>query len=277
MAKYVRVHVNLDGLLGGLQSSLQATVDVVSVGLMGVRVAPEREVLLPGAWASFAPGGPQGRTVADVRGEYPTWALRCGFRDHIEAISPFLEKSREVCAIYSLNILPEVKGRDWNKAVVKEAKEFHEMGLPAKLEHLQDDYGIELQFGEEVKSINKARNCLVHRAGVVAPRDVNEGDTLIVRWRRYELVVKGEQGERRITPDDPVFEKGEIIRLHADRAVSRRFAFGDSLIFDAQEFSEIGYTLSLFAQDLVHQVQKYGKRCGIQSRELGPEVTSPEA
>lgn len=267
-AQYVHIQVNLNSLLGGLLHSLQRTINVVSVGLQGVGTLQGELPSLPGAWATFAPRGPGECTAEEAREHYRVWALRAGFRDHIEAINPFLEKAREVCALYSLKTLSEVKGRDWNEAVVKQAEEFHWMGLAKKHQYLRDRFDIELSLSAELESINDTRNCLVHRAGVVGSQDVNEDDALVVKWRRYALVVEGEQGERMLSPSNRVVEEGETVSLRTSQKASRPFAVGDSVSFDTQEFSEIGYTLYLYGQELTEKVQAYGERCGIEFREL---------
>lgn len=265
----VKVRVDLNAHLGGLLRSLQETIDYVSVGIMAVPGLSGEDVRLPGAIFQFYPvRSDQRRSLDQVKSEYPIWALRHGFRDQIEIISHYLEETRTACALYSLNMLNEVRGKDWNTVILKGREKFNWKKFPEKLDFLEQKYGIILNLAEEVKSINKARNCLVHRRGIVSQADANDGNRLTVMWRGLEITATGAQGERNVIPGKTIVEGGEILQLGFVSG-SKSFAHGESVSFSASEFSEISLTLYLFGEDLAKKVEEYGRKCGIKFREPG--------
>lgn len=275
MAKYdLSIHVDLGALLGGLQRSLQRTIDLVSLGLIAVDLAPPGALSLPEAFFEFTPALNQKRTVETAKEEYKSWALCSGLRDCVEAISAFLEEVRRVCAVYSLKTMEEVRGGDWNARMVNEPRKFHRFGLPNKLRYLAETYSLDTDLSEELLSINRARNCLVHRGGVVSERDTNEGDTLVVKWRRLEMTVRGETGERVVESPGHVFEAGEMLSVREGSA-SKTFHKGDSITFTPQEFSELGYTFFVFGQHLVKKLEDYGRECGVPFRQSKDQRNSP--
>lgn len=274
MTKYdLSIHVDLRALLGGLQRSLQRTIDLVSLGLIAVDSAPAGALSLPQAFFQFTPAPNQKRTVETAKEEYKSWALCSGLRDCVEAISAFLEEVRTVCAVYSLKTMEEVRRADWNARMVNEPRKFHRFGLPNKLGHLAETYSLDTDLSEELLSINRARNCLVHRGGVVSERDTNDGDSLVIKWRRLEIIVRGDAGERVAEPH-ALFEAGEEM-FPREGTASRTFHKGDSITFTPQEFSELGYTFFVFGQRLVKKIEDYGRECGVPIRESKDQPISP--
>jgi hypothetical protein len=112
-----------------------------------------------------------------------------------------------------------------------------------------------------VLSINAARNCLVHRGGAVGPVDVDDNGKLVVRWTRFAVFVRDSVGEREVVPPAKVEAGGEIsIR---NMQTERVFSLGQSIGFSVQEFSDLCWTLFLFASSASKIVEKYGRARGI--------------
>lgn len=265
------VHVNLAALTSQLQRALQRSIDLTSFGLMAAARAPREDALkLPGAWFQLATAGNEALDFESAGAEFQKWAVACGLRDSIEAMRVFLEEARNIVAVWSLTGRPTIMGEEWNAKMVREAREFHKMGLPGKIEFLKKNYDPVLlpDSADEVLSINDARNCLVHRRGIVADRDLNALDGLLVQWRKFELVVRGPGGERVIVPPATI-QGGETLSGRQARA-SRLFRLGEGVSFSPQEFAELCWTLLWFGKALVQNVEAHGKAKGVKFTEPQP-------
>ena len=69
--------------------------------------------------------------------------------------------------------------------------------LPDKLAHLKTEHGMAVDsvLERQLLSINNARNCLVHRRGIISQRDLNSDDTMRVEWRKLHIFLQNQDGE----------------------------------------------------------------------------------
>lgn len=272
MAEYsITLHVNLAAVTSHLQRVLQGTIDLTSFGLMAAERAQNEEGLKwPGAWFQLSTAGNEALDFDGASADFKQWVVAAGLRDGIEAVGYFLEEVRKVCAAWSFSGRPSILGEEWISKMEREPKKFHRLGLPDKMEFLRKDYGADAflpDSADEVLSINDARNCLVHRRGIVADRDLNMPDGLLVRWRKVELVVRGPGGERVIVPPATI-NAGEALAGREGKA-SKLFRLGESVSFSPQEFAEMCWTLLWFGKTIVQRLEAYGKEQSI--RFTGPQ------
>ncbi|MDD3447630.1 MAG: hypothetical protein PHF72_01200 [Gammaproteobacteria bacterium] len=192
----ISVNINLNGLRGELQNSIQKVICLIAAGLNAVIEVEPDELMLPATIKSTF--GKLGLSKEQFNSEYSEWILSNGFRDAIESVSSFLESAHRVLSIWELiekqqNGTP-ISGEDWNSVFLDAGNKFHRLGLPDKLDHIENAHGIEVgeSYKEQVMSINVARNCFVHRKGVVSDRDVNGDGRLMVKWSRLRTFLQNE-------------------------------------------------------------------------------------
>ncbi len=254
------IHLDLGAVQGTLQRALQRSVDLVSFGLHAAETAANGSLTLPGAYFQVAAASNEALNFDQAKQEFPPWLVGHGLRDSIEAVGLFLQEVRLVCAVWSLG--NQTTGAAWMARMVEEAKKFHHRGLPDKLTFLEKEYGLTFPpLKEQIFSINGARNCIVHRRGVVHDQDMNSPSGLRVRWRRYQIFVDGPSGRREIVPPAMV-DGGETIRM-IEGDVEKVFAKGSVVGFSAQEFSEICWTLLSFGMATVKNLEAHGRAIGM--------------
>ena len=258
------IRVNLAALLGSLKRSIQRSIDLVSLGLMSAEAAATEDMILPGAYLQLAIAGDKRRDLETIKNEFRAWVLEGGLRDCVEAIGSFLEEVRAVCAVWSVAGQSPITGEQWNERIVHESRRFHRLGLPDKIAFLKERYHPALlnDLEDEILTINAARNCLVHRRGIVSGRDANSQEGLQVRWLKMELLAKGPEGEQAIEP--PMLVEGPATISVRQAKESKLFRPGDTITFTVQEFSELCWTFFRFGQLLVAQLEEYGRATGIQ-------------
>lgn len=267
MADYpINISINLPALRAELLHSLQRTIYLVSAGLqLKDKIDPDR-LHLPTNSVTVVFDGSLKWDARKAEELYSEWILCNGFRDIIEYVNSFLESGHKVLAFWDLATKQkdgiEITGSDWNQIIISGGKQFHRFGMPSKLSHVQDKHNILIdpKFREQIQSINAARNCLVHRNGVVAEQDMNAVGSLEVKWTNLDLIVENEDGEKQLMLGE-VVEEGSVIAIQ-NREKLKAFSMGERVLFSAQEFANIAWGLSLFGNDLVQKMSDFGLKSG---------------
>lgn len=153
------------------------------------------------------------------------------------------------------------------RATKTEGQDYHFLGLARKLEWLHARYGLNIDsdIESELLSINGARNCLVHRHGVVQDADKNCEEGLRVHWTRPSLKVKGASGVHPLALGDAV-NAGESIVFTQEKA-DKVFAVRESVEFTVQELNDLCWTYYIACLRIVEAVKDFGEAMGINHRD----------
>ena len=263
MAEYgMRVEINTAALQAKYLVSLQRIVDVLTFSLAGVEhVTEERYADFKRFW-HFDPAENQ-RLAFDVAAEeVERWHIKHCLQDAIDVVSAFLEECRMICAFYHLATLKPATGADYKRAVGRDRKAFHQLGLPDKIQHLKELFGVESDWDEHVMSLNRARNCLVHRLGIVREKDVDANGELVLIWKTIRLAVVSADGHSRRPVEGPHrVEADESLELEVatDRKV---FRVGDRLVLTYKELLNALFSLVHYVLALPQSIDRYALRVG---------------
>lgn len=266
-ANAITININLNALRGELQRPLQRTIYLVSAGLQSKDKIDIDHLQLPTNSITMIFDGSMKWDAQNATEQYSKWILSNGFRDIIEYFNTFFESAHKVLTFWELAAKQKngivITGADWNQIIISGGKSFHRLGLPDKFTHVQDrhSFNIDTKFREQILSTNAARNCLVHRNGVVAEQDINAASGLEVRWTNLDLIVQNEDGEKDLVLGE-IVEKDSIIAIR-NREALKTFGMGERVLFSAQEFANIAWTLFLFGNDLVQKMSEYGLKSGL--------------
>ena len=259
------INLNLGAMLGALQRSLQRTLDIVSFGLQAAEKAKDIDrLVLPGIQFHFSMAENRKLPIESAREEFRKWIIEAGLRDCVEAVNPMLEETRSVCALFLLSKKGRFKTEEFQKTVFGATKKFHRTGLPDKLRILKEEYDPVLvpELSDHILSINAARNCLVHRKGIVTDRDVNSPDGLLVRWRRKELLVRDAEGKEQVI-ELPFLAEKDVTACMRFAETEKVFRPGEVISFSIREFSDLCMTFFFFGQQMVENLKKYVESKGI--------------
>ena len=267
MADYkIHIDINLNGLRGELQRSLQRTIYLVSAGLQTKDKIDPDHLRLPTNSVTMIFDDGLKWDAQTAEGQYSEWVLSNGFRDLMEYFNAFFESAHKVLAFWGLTTRQkagiEITGSDWNQIIVSGVRSFHRRGLPDKFSHVEGKHNIPIdaKLREQILSINAARNCLVHRNGVVTEQDVGASGALEIKWTSLALIVKSENGEKELVLGE-VVKKGSVIAMQSKESV-KKFNLGERVLFTAQEFANICWGLFMFGDDLVQKMSDFGVRNG---------------
>lgn len=269
----MEVNINLNALRGELQRSLQRTIYLVSTGLQSKDNLDIARLQLPTNSVTMVFDGRLKWDVQTATEQYEKWTLCNGFRDIIEHFNSFFESAHRVLSFWELAIKQKegdiITGSLWNRTIVSGERSFHRLGLPDKFTHVIGDkhnIQIDAKLQQQILSSNAARNCLVHRNGVVTDQDIGASTALEVRWTNLDLILQNEDGEKDLVLGQ-IVEKDSVIAIRS-RETLKTFVVGDNITFSAPEFANIAWTLFSFANDLVQKMSDFGVAHGL--------VKSPE-
>lgn len=191
------------------------------------------------------------RPPAERRSVFRRWTVGCGLRDSIEATHALLNEVRRLCGFYSFARRGGCYAEEWI-AEEDACSQFERLGLLKQVRKLRSEFGFTPpdEATADILSINSARNCLVHRGGIVGPEDLNGGEQMEVGWRCIEVQVRGSSSVRVVErPHEPV-EAGESVAFVVARK-SKRFGLHDRLDFTNQEYAAITFFLIDYVRTLV--------------------------
>jgi hypothetical protein len=169
--------------------------------------------------------------IARMRWEYRAWVVGHALADISESISTLLNEL--------------VRGDAPAFGYSGRIDRFERLGLDLKLKELpvltlDDDYRA------AIESITRARNCLIHRHGVVGERDCNGNGDLVLTWRGIKLFEVQSEGLVEFDPSHrgpALQEKGNMIKVLVT-GIERRFPFGSRLDLEPNDLCTLSWCIS---------------------------------
>ena len=138
--------------------------------------------------------------------------------------------------------------------------EFEKLGVWRKLRRFEDRFNFRTGLSDHFEVLNKARNCLTHRHGIIHDQDCNHGGELQLTWLGFDLTsVETDGTEHEITLDTIGPIKASMFRSEGNRQlrstmVRRKltFAIGDVISIPPKSLEEICF-MSGFCCAKLHQ------------------------
>lgn len=245
-----------------IHKSLQQCIDHVGHGLALAQMPlPKEKNQLSHMWIRTSQDNAS--SPEELVESFQTWVLVNGFRDAIEAINLALLQCFRIASLWSLEGQASLNSdggmhfcpRDKAQVQIimgKESEKFERKSLPEKLEHLEQKCNIpRTTLEQELLSLVAARNCLVHRDGIVGLRDVNDSSDHILkmRWQGLAMMISDESGALAEQSLPFISEADAQIQLTKVARV-KTFKLGELIRLSSQEFCEMCLTLVQLSHEL---------------------------
>jgi hypothetical protein len=215
--------------------------------------------------------GASDEQIERFKKDFSYWIIGNGLREMTETFNIFLDRLHNACLVLKLVKVGSLSIHEAKAA----AKKFHRGGLSDKLVTLKKEFGIEPNNFAYLISINKARNCLTHRRGIVGEPDVGEDRELHLKWRGIEVFIKTPAGEEipllpgGIMQPVELHDGGDVMMRFPERA--KTFSLGEQLIFTPSELTELCH-LVLEETDAINAGGiAFAKKLGIPMQKEIPE------
>jgi len=192
----------------------------------------------------------------EQRIETEGWLLRSAFVDLITGLN---ESLIEACKIIRLaeaqrnsKAQPFANEAALERHFDKVDDDLIKATIPTLLMELGASVKRPLLYLNEIQSINKVRNCLIHRNGIVGRRDVNEPDADVLRlyYRVHRIHARVEDADHLV---DRAFKarshlvngiRTEVLQSTSDAKL------GSAIGLSTDIFNDVAFTSFLFLQDL---------------------------
>jgi hypothetical protein len=259
------IKVDLDGALRQLFRATYLIVERAAVGMQAVKSLDAVPPALSGEGPINLGILLEPRPMEQVRDDFTSWLLTATFRESIEEVSYFLENVRQVAAL-----IRHVGPDGASARVVKEhalptgpeAVSFNKLPLPGKLEHLKDAYGLESSFTDMILSINRTRNCFVHRAGIVGEKDCKNGQ-MVLNMLGSWAVVRDPAGAESEVALPYLKRKDHEVSLNIGPR-DRVFKLGERVMLSVNDVAFVHVTIDRFALSVNEGVRAFANRSGPQ-------------
>lgn len=249
----IDISFHIENLTNSLRSSIQRLMNLVSIGLSNFKVPQDEITKLPDSSMGFKYSTSEQWDQDKAKEQWVNWILLNGFRDITESLNYFLEEIQFVLSYCNLLKIHggkgNISGKEYNILINDRKKEFHKFGFTNKLDYLKDEYGFKInqQINIFINSIIKARNCIVHRNGVVNKIDCNKNSILEIQYFELKLILKSNGNEKEVIPPFDADKNDELI-VRQEISI-KKFKIGKRILLNSKEFSYICWTTYIFGEE----------------------------
>lgn len=122
------------------------------------------------------------------------WLFRKAFEDFILGLTESLVEAYKCLKLRTLSIerkgKPFTSEKDLYETVDKIKKSADKAYFPVLLTHIEKELNYPLPLSKEILSVNKVRNCLVHRNSIVSDQDLNDNYRLELYYLDFVTYVE---------------------------------------------------------------------------------------
>lgn len=194
--------------------------------------------------------------------ETDAWLLRAAFIDLISGLNESMMEGCRILRLYRRSKetaeRPIGTKEEAEQLVDKIDDELMRKHIPELMDELQREVGEQLPLFDAIASVNKVRNCLVHRNGIVERRDLNAVSDQVLRlsYLQHQIYVRANGVEQRLTralkAQSPVVSAMKV--EYWDASVD--YPLGSSIALSTDLFNDCFFTCYAFLHRLRLQVYK---------------------
>jgi len=251
------VELNLGAAFETAQKGCYRAAVFMGLGHNAATSSELRDYKLDGASRlQLLPDNASGAQIIEWKREFAKWIVASGFRELTEFYALFLDQCFEALLLVS------------GAYCAKTHEKFHRKGLAEKIEVMRVTHGITCKSPDALASITAVRNCLVHRAGLVAANDRLEDGCLVLRWRGLQFGMTATDGVQQVMPDlsapNPTWNSqtcgGDVWVCWA--AKERKFSIGSEVILTPDVIQEVIYFALISAKEYVAAIEERARQLG---------------
>lgn len=201
-------------------------------------------------------------TLENFKTEFKTWIEGNGFRELVESFLSFLDRIHQAAYIMKKTGI-KIKVSE----LQERQKNFEKQGLPNKLNLLATEFGIMPKHPEYIKSLNRARNCLTHRRGIVGVEDLADVKICRINWLGADLFIQTSSGERHLIEDciknKKSFPEDTMVMMQMVER-ERQFDLRSQMTLSTRDLAEICWFFQREATSTIESTVNFAKSCGIE-------------
>lgn len=199
-------------------------------------------------------------TIEEQKGISINWIIAKGFEEFINGLTKSLKEAYRCLRIYELSKQSKIylTKNDLDREIKKIDKKVEDLSFPTFIVEIEKLLNKKLFLRDEILSINKIRNCLEHRHGIVGEKDIKRSPSneLILKWYSIKTFTKIEDKQIELDYEyrkDGIFVENLQIKPFTNE---RKFKINDKITLDINDFNGISYTCLAFVQELFNIMPK---------------------
>jgi hypothetical protein len=254
-----RLELNPDAIRRTIDAAVTASTEVVNFHLNALAIADLSQPATPAPTTriSFQFGDPN-LTADQRRAMHESWILARAFHELLRAVRHGLEVAHVMTTL--MNTTHSVSS---GMTVAHFLKPFEtkaqDKNFPDLLADVNKRLATKLNFADSYMSLQAARNCLEHRAGIVGERDTKGKDSFEFGVPRAKLFYMRGNVEVELaigeTIDPGEGQDGAQVLMKFE-VRTRTLKLGERLMFTLDEFNEVAFACHQFGAQLVANLPK---------------------
>ena len=246
------LRLNGQGVTRPVYRAVRDTLEVLGFALGAIEEADLSKVPpLPGGLIGFSIGSTETVDLVERKETYTNWLLSKAFQDLARAVNEALQAAYFYVEMLALSS----EGPTTWGALQQRMREIREAGnkkhFPELLQHVGSRLQTPLNFAAEYASLQKVRNCLEHRAGVVSERDLDADGKLRLVFPTFVIALQRPDGTEAIVNQrsEAYVEGGQLVIFRVGR-IEREYSLGERVVLAVSDYQSIAKGCIAFCKDL---------------------------
>lgn len=257
--------INIDATTDiALKGARRAAV-FLGLGINSSRDKSFKDYQLPkDSFLRIVPDEAKEEEIEEFKSVFSEWIITSALREITETLDVFLNLLHNNCLRMAVT-----KGNAELSDAPIILKKFERLGLDEKFQQIREQYGVETKNENYFLGIKQARNCIVHRRGIVGEKDIDENDgKLRLQWWTIDLLGSSADGkETKLAPDVESghysFDVETTIQAKLFSPRERVFCLNEKLALTPREIIEICFLTQISAEELKRSTLKYAESIGV--------------
>jgi hypothetical protein len=188
------------------------------------------------------------------RALYENWILAKAFQDLMRGVRASLEEAFLFVELVAIGQMRATSNSTVDVIIAPFRNDAARRNFPPLLAHVNSKLEKPLEFVDAYQSMQDARNCLEHRAGIVGKKDASEDGVMRLRFPRVKMFFVLDDKEVELQHGTAV-QAGTQILMRMDLRV-REFKIGERLTIAAADFDEVAFACYYFGNQLAERLPK---------------------
>lgn len=247
--------LNRNDSLITLNEKLNECTNAVFFGINSINKINELPEFLSDDESSIFNHAPVSKmNIEESRENFKNWILKKGFEDLIAALTELM-----ISFSYIVDLNKRIKENpkrtfgELKKLIFERNEKNTKLPFPILIKKVNSSLKEPLKFSEEISTINKVRNCLIHRNGFVHPTDFNTENGLELKWWYYNIELKQGKRTKGLKRFDIINPEDNIITTSILK--TKLFADNERVSFSFQEFFELSHFCQTVGFDMLDKFE----------------------
>jgi hypothetical protein len=257
-ARRVIVELNAQGVLSPALIAMRDSLEMIAISIDALKDTNfKNPPTIPHCFYNFAFKVPENEDPDERRVALTRWLLTKGFHELVRGIHETLERAYLYITLLQMkNQLPTYG--DFEAALPAIKKKAEKAVFPDLIKLVSAGLDMPLAFEAECLSLQKVRNCLEHRAGIVTIEDTkgDEALRLVLPVLKVFIMRDGAEVELQhdLGEDHHVYAGQEVFVRRNSR--ERSYKLGERIQLTPADYQEITQACWMFVSDLGRKLPK---------------------